>query len=94
MFLKDMQYAKTGYADKGVPKGSILVLLFQVLINDLAVLHVVMINLCAEDVARTMINAFLQSSSFFISGHPSLMPADDRTQDKYSSVWSSLRNLS
>ena len=65
-----------------VPKGSILVLLFQVLINDLAVLHVAMINLCAEDVARTMINAFLvlQSSSIFISGHPSLMPAADRTQ--------------
>ena len=38
-----------------------------------------MINL---DVARTVINAFLvlQSSSFFISGHPSLMPAADRTQ--------------
>ena len=35
MFLKDMQNAKTGYGDKGVPKGSILVLLFQVLINDL-----------------------------------------------------------
>ena len=35
MFLKDMQNAKMRYGDKGVPNGSILVLLFQVLINDL-----------------------------------------------------------